>query len=300
MQNLPLPCLPVQEVFYYRQLWVNEFCIHNLSTEKATFYSYHEGEAHKGPDEVCSFLADYLQTHISESVEELILFCDGCPGQNRNNTVLRFLLALVLTEKFQKISIYFPQRGHSFNDCDRDFGTVKRKIRRHDRIFSPEEYENLIISSSTTNKFDVKHITSQDVASFKTWWPTFFKKKVLSVRSVGKAVPKEEKVSFAVNQFYEFSFNHAEPGVIVAKPYIDSIIEERFLLLKTLQKDSLPLAIPYPVNSPAYQGKIPINSKKIEDIKKLQQYIPDKYKPFYDEICKWPTVNADEMPEEDY
>ncbi|CAH2101367.1 unnamed protein product [Euphydryas editha] len=34
MQNLPLPTLPVQEIFYYRQLWVYEFCIHNMKTGK--------------------------------------------------------------------------------------------------------------------------------------------------------------------------------------------------------------------------------------------------------------------------
>ena len=33
MQNLPLPNIPVQEVFYFRQLWVNTFGIHNLGTD---------------------------------------------------------------------------------------------------------------------------------------------------------------------------------------------------------------------------------------------------------------------------
>ena len=39
MQNLPLPHIPVQEIFYYRQLWVYEFCIHNLKSREAYFYS---------------------------------------------------------------------------------------------------------------------------------------------------------------------------------------------------------------------------------------------------------------------
>lgn len=61
MSNLPLLNIPVQEVFYMRQLWVNTFCIHNMKTNKATFYTYHEGEANKSPDEVSSFLLHYLQ-----------------------------------------------------------------------------------------------------------------------------------------------------------------------------------------------------------------------------------------------
>lgn len=47
MQNLPLPNIPVQEIFYMRQLWVNVFSIHNLKTNKSKLYVYHEGEANK-------------------------------------------------------------------------------------------------------------------------------------------------------------------------------------------------------------------------------------------------------------
>lgn len=63
MQNLPLPVVPVQKVFYFRQLWVYEFCVHNIKTAKATFCSYHEGQALKGPNEVTSFLNDYIRIY---------------------------------------------------------------------------------------------------------------------------------------------------------------------------------------------------------------------------------------------
>lgn len=61
MSNLPLLNIPVQEVFYMRQIWVNTFCIHNMTTNKATFCTYNEGEANKSPDEVSSFLLHYLR-----------------------------------------------------------------------------------------------------------------------------------------------------------------------------------------------------------------------------------------------
>ena len=94
MQNLPLSNIPVQEFFYYRQLWVYLFEIHNLTNSSGYFYTYHEGQAKKSPNEVCTFLHDYIQNHIPTEVKELHIFSDGCPGQNRNNTVVRFLLAL--------------------------------------------------------------------------------------------------------------------------------------------------------------------------------------------------------------
>lgn len=45
MQNLPLPCLPVQEMFYLRMLWQFVFCVHSLGDNKAVINTYHEGEA---------------------------------------------------------------------------------------------------------------------------------------------------------------------------------------------------------------------------------------------------------------
>jgi hypothetical protein len=108
MQNVPLPDIPMQEMFYYRQLWFFDFCIHNLKTGKAVFYSYHKGEGSKDPDEVSSFLLDYVSNHVPETVKELYLFSDNCSDQNRNHTVVRFLTTLTASRRFHKIVHYFP------------------------------------------------------------------------------------------------------------------------------------------------------------------------------------------------
>lgn len=111
MQNMHLPRIPVQEVFYLRQLNFNVFCVHDIKKEKATFYIYHEGIAGKGPNEVYSFLNDYIEEH-GNGFDELHIFADSCTGQNRNNTLLRLLLFYADTQKFKKIMIHFPVRGH--------------------------------------------------------------------------------------------------------------------------------------------------------------------------------------------
>jgi hypothetical protein len=49
IQNLPLPHIPVQEIFYFRQLWVYAFEVHNIKDNTGHFYTYHEGQARKGP-----------------------------------------------------------------------------------------------------------------------------------------------------------------------------------------------------------------------------------------------------------
>lgn len=50
---------------------------------------------------------------------------------------------------------------------------------------------------------------------------------------------------------------------------------------------------------PAHKGKIPINAKKIADIKKLIQYIPEEKKEFYHKLFDWPTTESSQ-PEEDF
>jgi len=40
---------------------------------------------------------------------------------------VNFLLALVSSGRFKNTVHYSPLRGHSFNHCDRDFATVKKK-----------------------------------------------------------------------------------------------------------------------------------------------------------------------------
>lgn len=296
MQNLPLPVLPVQEVFYLRQLWVYEFCVHNMKTGKATFYSYHEGQALKGPNEVASFLNDYISDNITTDITELHLFCDGCPGQNKNNTIIKFLLALSASRNI-KIRMYFPQRGHSFNDCDRDFATVKRKIRREDRLFTHQQYVDLIYSSTIGKKFSVKTITYSDVIDFKSWCKVNFKAKPLSERSYGKKVAKEDKVSFQVSTFFEFIFSPEKPGEVVCRPFIDNEMNnEAFILSKTKGCCSNTPTID---NFPCYSSKLPINVLKMNDLQKLRQYVPGNFENFYEEILQWPTSAAIQLDVEE-
>ena len=106
-----------------RLLWVNVFSLHDLKTNSSKLYVYHEGEANKCPDEVCSMLLYYFND-IPLIVKHLILLCDGPTGQNKNYTVVRSLLNLCDSGGFHTITLNFTIRGHSFSPCNRDFGSI--------------------------------------------------------------------------------------------------------------------------------------------------------------------------------
>lgn len=100
IQNLQLSTIPVQETFYLsqrkedflfttvqetfhlRQLTVIVFCIHNVKGNNVVFFMYHEGVAGKSPNEVCSFILQYVQNHL-EGIEHLHIFLDPCERKNK-------------------------------------------------------------------------------------------------------------------------------------------------------------------------------------------------------------------------
>lgn len=58
--NMSLPSVPILEMNYLQQLSMFPFSVHDTKKNKAMFFLYHEGEAKKGPNKVCSFLHEYI------------------------------------------------------------------------------------------------------------------------------------------------------------------------------------------------------------------------------------------------
>jgi hypothetical protein len=73
-------------------------------------------------------LLEYIKTYVPETVKVLYLLSDRCLGQNRNHTVIRFLLSLTHSGRFDIKTHYFPQYGHPFLPNDSSFGVIKRNL----------------------------------------------------------------------------------------------------------------------------------------------------------------------------
>lgn len=114
MQNVDLPKIPMQEVFYLRQLTLQVFCIYNTKTKQSHFYLYHEGQAKKGGNDVASFIIkSYIKEMVPKEVNELHFFLDNCCGQNINRILCKVCLALCDTGRSKVVKQFFPWRGHS-------------------------------------------------------------------------------------------------------------------------------------------------------------------------------------------
>lgn len=108
-------------------------------------------------------------------------------------------MALTDNQRFRKIKHYFLARGHSFLPNEQDFGVTKRKIKKHDRIFTPDQYYSIM--SSASPNFKVFVIQTYQIYNFSKWWPLHYKRNRLSDESFGKKVPKKQKQSFTPTTF---------------------------------------------------------------------------------------------------
>lgn len=183
-KNLCLPKLNVTEAYYSRQLWLYNLgiVIHDVYQSKRNifFYTWLESQGGRGSNEIISALSNFLR-RIHKRIQrrgykKLALFSDSCAGQNKNATMIAYLLKYVNSKMnvFREVSFTFPIRGHSYMPPDRVFGRVEKEIRRKECIASPEGYYEIMQRHGRLHKlgkkwqvYDYKTVAVQSLKSMK-------------------------------------------------------------------------------------------------------------------------------------
>lgn len=118
---------------------------------------------------------------------------------------------------------------------------------------------------------------------FKNWWPSSYKKTCSAIRS--QRVGPE---NFSISKYRQFLYDSDIPGYVTTWEYIDGLVSFTFKLLK---QNKISPALP---SIKAYKEPPPINKKKIDDIKKVMQYISGETLEFYYYITSWHTTDAED------
>lgn len=254
-QNLPLPKIPVSDQFYRRLLWLYLFNVHIHNSDKSYMYPYLEGIAKKGANTVCSFLHHSIQREFDPLVNsKIILFSDAASGQNRNYTVLTFLTMLSI-ELNVEIWHVFPVRGHSYCQCDRNFGTYAQKKKKMERIETAQIYIDLI-RNARDPPFTVIQSTEDLLRDFDLLFKGNLQK------------PKGLKISEArVIHYYPIGQIDAFNNYLGENPSTYHVHPK----LKLGDLQSLP------------PPQVGITSAKMKDIKSLMSYLSEEGKIFYNE-----------------
>ena len=276
-QNFPLPSVPVGEIFYMHQLWLYAFGVHNCGNGDVRMYCWPETVSGRGSDEVVSCLLHYL-TSLPEQVTTLYLYSDGCGGQNKNANVMYFLFSLVRLGRFQHIRHYFPVRGHSFLPNDRDFGCTEMKKRKVERVFSPDQWYNVIRSARRRNPFVVVPVDQTMILDCSAHFSVFFKKNI----NAGK-----KKLNLQRAMILDYSSQH--PGEVWVKYGDENEEWSQFTLEK--RRHSAIRTLP---TSQKHHTPLPIKQSKVSDIRKIvEKYVPTQYHSFYMSIRGDEDVSSD-------
>ncbi|KAL5246209.1 hypothetical protein ACI65C_013617 [Semiaphis heraclei] len=259
-QNMPLPHIPSGDVYYKRQLWVYNFCIHSGKTEKSYFYMYDEATGRKGQNEVINFLNHFFCNIMDKSVETEYLFSDNCSAQNKNFGLTQYLYTLALTKKFGIKTIqhrWIPQPGHSFLPCDRDFALIEKNKRKQEYVFLLATYQKLV--KDTCKSFNVIDVKQDTLLNYTEHIKPFFKKIV-------------KHFSILSYRFMEYTKNG-----LYASISVHSTAKELFIL----HKPNSILSLTGP-SFMLYNSSIKIIDAKLKDVRDLaSKYVPPDNLWFY-------------------
>lgn len=83
------------------------------------------------------------------------------------------------------------------------------------------------------------------------------------------------------------TFSAQEPHSVECSMNIAGLAKDTFRLRNTVK----PLELP---STKACNTVLPINNKKMDDIRRTLVYIPQEKMPFWDQICSWPITTSSE------
>ena len=280
-QTLPLPHIPVGDLFYMQQLWLFVFGVHSCGNNQVSMYCWPEVTAKRGSDEVISCLHHFF-TELPRSVNTLYLFSDGCPGQNKTSNVMSYLFTLVFTKRFSKITHTFPVRGHSCLPNDRNFGRTEMKKRKHERVYTCEQWMDIIRSARICKPFKVVECDRTMFLDWQVQFSKYFK----------KLVKNQEKQALKIShaRVLEYSATHPTEVWVKYSPESPDTEWKKYTILKG---DASP-DLPNPVSSRKYSAPVPLKENKSRDLAKIaDKYVPAEFKSYYQNILSASTLASD-------
>lgn len=256
------PSLSNSSSFYLRKVSNFNFGVHSSVNNNAAMFNWNELTGRRGSNEIASCIWKYCVQNFQPLQEgqtrELIVWLDRCIGQNNNFMVITMLMALVWTKYFTKVHQKFLLTGHSFNDCDRDFGLIEKQLKTS-TIITPTDIEKAIIQARVQNPFTVVQITQNDIKDF------------MYLSTVITRPP-----TLKVTKHLWFSYDIGKPNEILTKRTHNN--EEEWEIhnlvnpFLTFRIDNL---------RKAYEGPLQMEKTKLKDLKKLLEFLDGQNLTYY-------------------
>ena len=160
-------------------------------------------------------MLDFLFSHHGLGEATASLHADNCSGQNKNNTMVLYLMWRVLTGLHQSIRLHFMITGHTKFSPDTCFGLIKRKFRRTD-VSCLDNLARVVEESGACNICQL--VGAQDGST------------IVPSRDWAGFLSSHFRRLDGIKQYHHFRFERDHPGVVFLKKTATAEEEQRVLL----------------------------------------------------------------------
>ena len=280
-QNIGLPNLAGEQAgdtYYMTAKNLFNFGVVDNETGKMNCYVWKEEDSKRGANNIVSCLHfEFKKRGVFEKKfkdGELFICGDNCAGQNKNETMLRYLVWLCESGYFSRVQLSFLIKGHTKNACDRMFNLLKF-IYRNVNIYA---YSQLIEVLDTHQDITVVPVTNTNMFDFQEWLDGIY----VGVRSG------------TVFSEHVFTIKKATPTLLLRQKYIEAPIKGdcQDLLPKRGKKKKTPEARLNAITFERMEAELKslpapgMDPLKAHDLfKKWRPLLPEKYQ---EETCPFP------------
>ena len=217
----------------------------------------------KGANAIVSMLDHFFMNHgLGE--KHVHLHADNCGGQNKNSTMVHYLLYRVMTGLHDEIHLSFMITGHTKFSPDWCFGLWKKKYRQT-KVSSLTELAEVVNTSASVNFAELVGSELGQVLVPAYDWQSFFSKKFIKLKGIKK--------------LHHLRFTSNSPGCVFVKEKSDSA-EVKISLLKSAHPDFHSRPSRLLPTGLSLQRQWYLHDK-------IREFCPDETK---DQVCPKPTL----------
>lgn len=276
-------------LFYSRKYAFYNETVYESGTREGYCFLWGENDGNRGANEVCTVIHKYCQlvedggltTHLS-------LFCDSCPGQNKNWQMIAMLYYVLSHAKnLKNIDLTFLIPGHTYMPVDSVHSTIERVVRKK-IIWAPSEWPTVIkMARHTPKAYNVESLTYKNFKDYKVVQEAVFPKKVIHT-VCGKKILFSKIRQFSIHK-------NDEDAVVVDFRY--SLEDKQLLRIPIHKKAAERMTAP---REGLYKKELGIAPQKYKDLETLcsKGVIPEIYRKQYLDMPQKPG-KRDCLPQTD-
>ena len=274
--------VPIGEhsLFYYsRKFQCLNFTITDLVSGKTYCYLWDQTNGKRGGSEIASCLYSYFRYHCTEDIELITVFCDNCPGQNKNRMICQMLSMVIQHfENIKAVQTIYLEQGHTQNENDTAHSIIEKR-KRGINILHPYQWPIQIKNSSKGKKFVIEMMNYSDFMDFSTTVEDFYY--YLMVTKPKQQFNINRNADISLSEIRHIYFDITEPMLIRFKNDLSNPDFTAAIIGKLSRNSRKCKVVVIPPKY--YTQQIPVSRELFEDLNKLcdKLAIPREYHDFY-------------------